>query len=111
MTTTWTNSLLTDTCSIERFTSVAVDTYGAPVKTWASHLASVPCRLVSTNATEVKVGAEVVIADYVLFIKDVDVTEQDRVVSGSVTYEILVVKFRKDATGIHHKELLLRAVR
>lgn len=60
---------------------------------------------------EIKVGAEVVQAEYLLYIEDVDITEQDRVVLDGVTYDVLLVDERQDGVGIHHKECWLRAVR
>lgn len=104
-------SLLIDVCTTRRFVAGAPDAYGTPAKAWADHLVDEPCRLVSANGREVQVGAEVVIADYGLFLGDVDVTEQDRVVIGTVTYEMLMVERRQDAIGSHHKECFLRTVR
>lgn len=105
------SSLLTDHCTIRRFAEGALDDYGAPAKTWSSYLTNQPCRLVTGSGREINVGAEVVIADYKLFLKDVAITEQDRVKIGSVTYEVLLVADKEDAIGSHHKECLLRVVR
>lgn len=104
-------SLLINTCTIRRYTEGAVDTYGNPAKTWADHLVDEPCRLVSAKGREVESEAEVVVADYTLFVGDEDITEQDRVVIGSVTYEILLVERMQNDTSGHHKQLLLRTVR
>ena len=104
------NSLLIDTCTVQRYTEGAVDDYGKPAKTWTNHIDDEPCRLVANPNREIKVGAEVVIADYDLFIGDVDVTEQDRIVIDEITYEIISVLLRKSFSS-HHKELLMRVVR
>ena len=104
-------SLLINTCDVQRNTPGAVDNYGRPADSWANHLTDEPCRLMSTTGREVTIGAEVVIADYKLFIGDVDVTEQDRVVLGSTTYEILLVADKQDAFDSHHKECFMRVVR
>ena len=104
-------SLLIDTCTVERYTEGAQDSYGNPALTWASHLADESCRLVTGGGRELKVGAEIVVADYKLFLDDVDITEQDRVVVSSITYEILLVERRKDGAGGHHRECLLRISR
>jgi hypothetical protein len=65
----------------------------------------------ATKGREILIGAEVVIADYTLFIDDIDITEQDRVIIGSVTYEVLLVGTRQDSTSGHHKECFMRTVR
>ena len=103
-------SLLIDTCTVRRFTTGAVDDYGKPAENWADHITDEPCRLTPVTNKEIVVGAEVVRADYDLFIGDVDVTEQDRILIGLTTYEILSVMLRKSFNS-HHKELLLRVVR
>ena len=104
-------TLLINTCTIERFTAGAQDGYGNPAKTWANHLTDEACRLQSLTGQEVVIGAEVVIADYKLFLGDVDVTEQDRAVIGGVTYEIILVTEKQDGVSSHHKECFLKAVR
>ncbi len=113
-------SLLIDTCTIRRYTEGAADAYGIPVKTWADHLTDQPCRLTPGSrpigsafgaGREVVVGAEVVIADYTMFLEDVDVTERDEIVHSGMTYEVVMVIDRQDGTGGHHKEVGLKAVR
>lgn len=101
------DSLLVNVCTVERYTEGVADNYGNPTLTWASHLSSEPCRLMATTGKEVKIGAEIVIANYTLFLGDVDITEQDRVVIGSTTYEVLLVSDRQDSTGSHHKECFM----
>ncbi len=111
-------SLLVDTCTTQRSTEGARDAAGAPAKTWADNLVDEPCRFqsglgrgISRAGMEVRVGAKVVIADYLFFIGDVDITEQDRVVSGGVTYEVILVADKQDGVDSHHKECLIKAVR
>ena len=104
-------NLLIDTCTIQRFTEGAVDDYGHPAKTWAAIHSSEPCRHISGKGREVKVGQEVVIIYDTLFVGDIDVTPQDRVVIDCETYQVLDVVFRKDGVGSHHKELYLEVVR
>lgn len=103
-------SLLINTCTIRRYTEGAQDAYGNPSRTWADHLTDEACRWSEPKNNEIKVGAEVLIYDLDLFLGDVDVTVQDRVVLDSVTYEILGVKDRQDGAGNHHKELAIRTV-
>lgn len=104
-------SLLINTCTVRRFTEGAVDDYGNPALTWADHLADEACRLVASSGRELKVGAELVIADYKLFLGDVDITEQDTVIIDSITYEILLVADRQDGIDSHHKECFMKVSR
>jgi len=104
-------SLLINTCIVERYTEGAADAYGNPVKMWADHLVDEPCRWQDTTGTELVIDAEVVVADDKLFLGDVDITEQDRVVIGAVTYEIILVTDKQDGLSSHHKECYLRTVR
>jgi hypothetical protein len=105
------DSLLIDVCTIKRYVAGAADAYGNPARAWVDHLVDEPCRWSSPTNREVMVGAEVVVADGQLFLGDVDITEQDRVVIGAVTYEILSASQRQDSWGGHHMECLLRTVR
>lgn len=104
-------SLLINTCTVQRNTAGAQDAYGTPADAWADHLADIACRLMAGTGKEITVGAEVVIAKYKLFLGDVDITEQDRVVIGGVTYEVLLVTDKQDESGSHHKECFMRVVR
>ena len=103
--------LLLNTCTTERFTEAAAGDYGMPTKVWADNLVDEPCRLVSGAGRSVQVGAQVVIAEYRLFLGDVDITEQDRVTVNEILYDILLVTSRQDGTHGHHRECLLRTVR
>ena len=103
--------LLINTCTIERYAEGAADGYGKPDRTWADHLADEDCRLVAGSGREITIGAETVIAEYKLFLGNIDVTEQDRVVIGADTYEILLVTNHQDSEDSHHKELAMRLIR
>lgn len=104
-------SLLISECTIQRFNEGTKDNYGNPALTWADHLVDTPCRLMASSGREIKVGAELVIADYKLFLGAVDITEQDRVVLDGNTYELLLVQDRADGTNSHHKEVMMRISR
>lgn len=104
-------NLLINTCTVRRNTPGAQDNYGNPAESWGDYLSDQACRLMAGSGREVKVGAEVVIAEYKLFIADVDITEQDRVVIDSITYEVLLVADKQNGTSNHHKECLMRTVR
>ena len=103
--------LLISTCTVRRYTEGPIDDYGHPTEVWADHLADEPCRLSASSGREITIGAEVVIADYKLFLGDVDITEQDRVVLDAVTYQVLLVTNRQNGTADHHKEVYLQVVR
>ena len=105
------DSLLINTCTVRRFTEGAQDAYGKPVLTWADHLVGQACRWSEPKNNEIKVGAEVLIYDLDLFLKNIDITVQDRVVLSTETYEVLAVKDRQNGTGTHHKECAIRTVR
>ena len=104
-------SLLINTCTTQRKHPGAIDAYGIPAPAWANELVGIACRWSTPSNREVKVGAEVVLADLVLFLLDVDITAQDRVVLSGLTYEILSASRRQDSVGSHHMECLLRTVK
>ena len=104
-------SLLIHVCTTRRFTEGVADAYGNPTLTWADYLIDQACRLEAAPGKELKVGAEIVIADYKLFLLDIDIIEQDEVVIDSLTYEILVIQDFANGTGDHHKQGWLRISR
>lgn len=103
--------LLIHSCTVRRDVPGATTAYGYKTETFGDHLTSQACRLEAAKGREVKIGADIVIADYVLFMQDIDVTEQDKILLDSVTYEILLVELMDNGFGGHHKELLLRTNR
>jgi len=108
--------LLIDTCTIQRNDLAGTtNNYGYPDPDWNDEHTDAACRIVTGGGKEVKVGAEVGVADYKLFLADIDVTEQDRVqmdVDGlTETFQILMVMRRSNGVGTHHRELLLKTVR
>ena len=104
-------SLLVETCTVRRFTEGSAGNYGNKALTWADHLTDEPCRLVASSGKEIKVGAEIVVADYELFLGNVDITERDKVIVNSITYEVLLVSNYVDGTAAHHTQCLLRISR
>jgi len=103
-------TLLINSCVIQRDIGGAADAYGNLAKDWQTHLTE-DCLIQPSGGQEVRVGAEVVVADYLLFLADVDVTEQDRILLDLVIYQILLVKREQDGAGAHHRELWLKAIR
>ena len=106
-------SLLINTCTINKMSQAAPpDSYGNPTVTWTP-VAGVACRWSTPSNREVKVGAEVVLADLQLFLgADTDITEQDRVVLDTgATFEVLSAADRQNGTVNHHVECLMRTVR
>jgi len=114
-------SLLINSASVWRYTVGTPDAYGQPTigGGWAvvAELSDIPCRIMSAKGKEIVIGAEVVVADYKLFLGDVILTEQDRVKVCWGTpdswkeYEILLVSDIQDGADSHHKECYLRIVR
>jgi len=109
-------SLLVDTCNIQRNTIGVQDAYGTPTASWANHLEGQSCRIYGFTPNfgagkEFYIGAKLVVADKLMMIADVDITEQDRVVSGGITYEVLMVTLRQDGHESHHKQCHLKTVR
>jgi hypothetical protein len=106
--------LLTQTCTIRRFTaSGGTDGYGAPAGTWGDLATDVPClkQPLSGKAAgiELAVGREARITDFVLFLEVQDVTAADQIALDGETYGIIVVR---DAGGQgHHLELFLELVK
>ena len=102
------------TCTISRYTEGAQDEVGQPDKTWADHLTDVDCRLMAAPmgaGREIKIGVEVVLAEYILFLGAIDVTERDRVIIGSISYEVLLITEYTDYSDAHHKKAYLRTIR
>jgi len=113
------DTLLINCCTVLEDTGATTDTYGNIIPDWTpvAGQEDIDCRLVSAGGREVMVGAEVVVADYKLFLKDIIITEQNRVdvydvaTAVWIRYEILLVEMRQDSATSHHKECLLRIVR
>jgi len=106
-------SLLINTCTVKRYNpDGGADAYGNPTGSWDDHLTDEPCRWSTPKNREVKVGAEVALADLQLFLgQDTDITEQDRVTLDGATYEVLSAADRQNGTANHHVECFLRSVR
>jgi len=103
--------LLIHTCDIQRFTDTGPDDYNQPTKAWADLHAGEPCRMVSTKGVEIHIDAKVVVSNWELFVGDIDVTEQDRVIFDGETYNIVLVQPRSNDVSEHHKELSLVGVK
>lgn len=106
--------LLTQTCTIRRFTaSGSPGNYGEPLGSFGDLATGVAClKQPLTGRTvgkELVVGREARITDFVLFLLPRDVTAADRVVHTGETYNVIVVK---DPGGQgHHLELILELVK
>ena len=88
----------------------SVDAYGQPIYTWTVIHADEPCRHVSGQGREIKVGQEVHVVYDQLFLEDIDITVWDRVVINEITYNVVDVVFRQDGDGGHHKQVYLERV-
>ena len=115
------DKLLIHLCDIETLTQGAQGNYGTRAETWPDSYTDQECRLMAISGYEVKVGAEVYISNWKLFLPvNITVDEQDRVsnirlrsndsVIDTSTYEILQVKPLSDGFSEHHKEVYLRKV-
>jgi len=100
--------LLNETCDVESFATPTFDDYGQPNKVWTG--TTVDCRMMSTKGREITVGLQVVISDWTLFVEDIAVTEQDRILYDGDYYNILLVSPRMGFAAEHHKELNLSKV-
>ncbi|KKL20077.1 hypothetical protein LCGC14_2459080 [marine sediment metagenome] len=98
--------MLNATGTIRRYSSGSPDAHGNPVKTWSDLATDVPCRLQPRRGREAVQPTQVVVGSHVLFLEiGTDITERDRVVVATLTYEVLFVG---DAAGQgHHLEVEL----
>lgn len=103
-------SLLVNPVTVQRYTSVAKDDYGNPIKIWVDHL-DIMGRLSYPKGRQLQTATETIPIEAVLFIEDEDVTEYDRVSIDCVSYEILFVADIQDSLGGHHRELLLKRIK
>lgn len=103
--------LLIQTCIIKRHSVLSYDDYGNPILGWTDYLPNVACRLASSGGREIKRDIEVVIADYKLYLGDVDITELDVVLLELHHYAVLLVEPFRNANAIHHKRAYLQIVR
>ena len=115
------DSLLINTCNIISFTEDGTfDIYRQPNKSWDIKVVDgvtyegLPCRHISGKGREIKIGQEVHLIYDQLFVEDIDITVQDRVIIDPLgapkTYQIIDVLFRQDGVGSHHKEAYLEIV-
>ena len=103
--------LLIHTCDVSRFTEGTADAYGNPVLSWSTIYNALPCRLMASGGREIKQDLQVAISDWTLQLESgVTITERDRVITGGVTYEVLLVSERNDSYASHHITLALQKV-
>jgi len=113
------DDLLTDTCTIQRYTKGSSSEWGTKPDEWDLTWATgVDCRWDEMIGVEVKVGEQMVKVDGILFMKATqDITDKDRVTTiardGSTIVPVLcAVKFVKTPGGVnHHKEVGLAFIR
>lgn len=111
-------ALLINFCRVERYIpDGGHDAYGKPTGDWTVVIdGEEPCRLMASGGKEFTIGAEVVVADYKVFLRDIAITEQHRIYiytegAWSGPYEILLVNNIQDGTASHHKECYLKISR
>ena|ERR1035437_8998213 len=105
--------LLIHVCIIQRPTPGTVDAYGVPAKSWnATYLTNVPCRFAQQTGKQFWNGVQLEVIDFKVFLEDIDVTEQDRIVWEGNYYKVLQVDQIGDATvNHHHRELQVQILR
>lgn len=111
-------ALLINFCKVERYIlDGGFDAYGKPTGNWTLVIdGEEPCRLMASRGKELTIGAEVVVADYKVFLRDIVITEQDRIYiytegAWGGPYEILLVNNVQDGVVSHHKECYLKISR
>ena len=111
-------SLLTDTCTIRRYTAGTEGSHGMTGDIWRNFATSVACRYDPSASGEVALGQEMVVRDAVLFLLvGQDITEKDRVRTiardGTTLVaedcDILAVQIPSGTN--HHKEVSLAFTR
>ena len=96
------DSLLVHSCTVQRCTSTTVDGYGRPVNTWSNHLPNQACRVGTAKGRTVWNGMQMVLADYIFYFPNIDITEQDRILYEGKYYRIVFVDHTSDSTSVHH---------
>jgi head-tail adaptor len=97
-------ALLNDTCTIESKTAAQTDS-GELSLAWTSKATDVKTRRATNkNPSVVNTIGQVTVAHYTFyFLPDTDITEADRIVFDSATYDVVLVS--KDSSG-HHLQVL-----
>ena len=97
-------------CTIQRNTGTTKNPYNQTVPNWTDLATNVPCLLDETQGKELPKEKDIVITDATLFLLGgQDITEDDRVVVGSVIWEVLYVG--NPGGKNHHKECAVRRVK
>lgn len=101
-------TFLTATCNVRRMTPGAVNSgTGLPAETWANLATGVLCRFVKRRGREPLTERQRVVVREQLCMLPIgtDVLEGDVIVSGGLTYDVILVE---DAAGAaHHKEAVV----
>jgi len=104
------DSLLTGTCTLQRYTAgTAADEFGHLTKTWAD-TAGVRCRVQQLGGKEMASGIFPQVATHRAYFRmGTDITHKDRVVYGGVTFEVALVDADTAGAG-HHVEVMMKGV-
>ena len=104
--------LLVHICDIQRFTVTGSDAHGNPQKTWADTYPAQACRVGKMNGRTLWDGAQLEMIDLMLYVPDIDITEEDRVIWEGQTFKVLLVDHVADSTtNHHHKEVSLQQLK
>ena len=106
--------LLIHTCDIERFAVTGTDAYGNPVKAWTKTYTNEPCRFGPQTGAMVWTGTMNETVDFKVFLPELDITEEDRILwhHDEKYYKVLIVDHVADSTvNHHHREVSVRIIR
>lgn len=100
------DALLNQTCTIRRVTTV--NDGPEPSEVWATTASDVPCRLSMLRAIELGQLHQTMAITHRLYLPySTDVTNDDRVIVDSVTYEVEMVNANPGSRQ-HHVEALIK---
>jgi head-tail adaptor len=101
--------LFNRTATISRYTAGTQNSLGEPARTWAT-LSTISCRIETTGGTESPRPQKVDTTHNLFTTPGTDITEKDRVISDSITYEVLFVNRLPGGTA-NHVEAELKEIR
>lgn len=104
-------TLLDSSADVLTLGATGTDAYNVPVR-GVTDSESYPCRLEQTDATEILVGRDTDVSNWLLFLPpDAVITPADQVVVDAVTYQVVGEPDPVHGlNGVHHFEVRLRRV-
>ena len=106
--------LLNRTCNIQRKTLTA-DGRGGATSAWANVYTSIPCRISTQSGQEKEIYARetnnIFRNMYIEYSANYTITEQDRVVSDSITWDIASIETVDSFSNEHHQKIVIRRLK